>query len=66
MRKSEICLTLSRLASHSNVLDHGDTNWIFTAGTSILDELDIGRDIAGEMLLEGARLELKVKALSNF
>jgi len=58
-------LTLSRLAI-SNVLDQGDANWIFTSGTSLLDELDIRRDIADEVLLESARLELQVKALSNF
>ena len=61
----ERCLTLSRLAI-SNVLDQGDANWIFTSGASLLDELDIRRDIADEVLLESARLELQVKALSNF
>jgi hypothetical protein len=61
----ERCLTLSRLAI-SNVLDQGDANWIFTSGASLLDELDIRRDIANEVLLESTRLELKVKALGNF
>src|SRR5882757_1131847 len=54
----ERCLTLSRLAI-SNVLDQGDANWIFTSGASLLDELDIRRDIADEVLLESARLELQ-------
>jgi hypothetical protein len=61
----ERCLTFSRLAI-SNTLEQGDSNWIFASGESLLDELDVRRDIAEKVLLESARLELKVKAHSNF
>ena len=58
-------LTLSRLAC-SNILKQGDSNWIFTSGTSLLDELDIGLDVAIEVLCKSAGFELEVKAFGNF
>jgi hypothetical protein len=44
----------------------GDTHWVFAFGEGVFDELDIGVDVAVKVLIESARLELGIKASSDF
>jgi len=58
-------LTLSA-ATILDVSYQGDTHWVFAFGEGVFDELYIGVDVAIKVLIESARLELGIKAPSNF
>jgi len=58
-------LTLSA-ATLLDVSYQSDTHWVFSFGESVFDELDIGADVAVKVLIESARLELGIKAPSDF
>jgi hypothetical protein len=58
-------LTLSA-ATILDISYQSDTHWVFAFGESVFDELDIGVDIAVKVLIKSARLELGIKAPSDF